>query len=101
MHSIPNLDLFRSRHGVEMHTGHPIMVQHDGSQHLGTGAGTVLEMFDRHLLHFIPPILRFLPHLLPVCGSIPSLFLEELHTESHIAKWSYVVVWHEVDDLEG
>ena len=84
-----------------MHSGQRVMVQRNGPQHLGTGTRTGFEMFDRHIPHFVPPVFGFLPHLLLACVLVPSLFFKDFWAKSHIADWNYVVVRHEIDDLEG
>ena len=99
--SLPDLNLVRSRRTVEMGARHPIMVQHDGPEYLGTRARTALEMFDRHVLHLIPPTLRLPLRPLLVCASVSGLLPKYLRTASPTANWNYVMVWHHVDDLEG
>lgn len=77
---------------------HPIVVQHDSPQHLGTRARTSFEIFDYNPLHFIQLIYAF-PHLC-VYVSRSRLLSGDTQIESEIANRSPIVVWHEVEDLE-
>ena len=54
VYPLPNPNLLCSRREVEIHPGRAITVRLNGPQHLRARARVTLEMFDRHLLRFVP-----------------------------------------------